>query len=64
MITRHTKASMAKSQVRTLAKTLPPWEVLSEVVRDGTEYPDAVRLVTDALKLSKAQADEMEANYE
>jgi hypothetical protein len=40
-----------------------PTDCLRNAVAYGVEYPDAVWLVTDALKLKSDEVDEMEENY-
>jgi hypothetical protein len=40
-----------------------PTDILRAAVHAGVEYPDAVWLVTDALKMKSDEVDEMELNY-
>lgn len=40
-----------------------PTDILRAATRAGVEYPDAVWLVTDALRLDSEAVDEMEDNY-
>lgn len=40
------------------------WEILEYVTSEGVEYPDAVYLVTRALRLDDEEVFEMEDRYE
>ena len=40
------------------------WEVLAALVHSGVEYPDAVWRVTQALRLDREEAKEMERDYD
>lgn len=40
-----------------------PTDCLRAAVHSGIEYPDAVHLVTDALRLDSESVDEMEDSY-
>jgi hypothetical protein len=40
------------------------WEILEYVTSEGVEYPDAVYLVTRALRLDDEEVAEMEDRYE
>lgn len=40
-----------------------PTDILRAATRAGVEYPDAVWLVTDALRLDSESVEEMEDNY-
>jgi hypothetical protein len=40
-----------------------PWETLAYLTAKGVEFPDAVAMIADALKLTAAQIAEMEGNY-
>jgi hypothetical protein len=40
------------------------WEILEYVTSEGVEYPDAVYLVTRALRLGDDEVAEMEDRYE
>ncbi len=40
-----------------------PTDCLRAATHSGVEYPDAVWLVTDALRLDSESVDEMEAGY-
>jgi hypothetical protein len=39
------------------------WETLAYLTANGVEFPDAVAMIADALKLTAAQIAEMEGNY-
>jgi hypothetical protein len=50
--------------IRTLRKNgSSTWEILSDLIAEGTEYPDAVWAVTKALNLDSEQVEEMEDRY-
>ena len=40
------------------------WEILEYVTSEGIEYPDAVYLVTRALRLDDEEVAEMEDRYD
>jgi hypothetical protein len=40
-----------------------PTDILRAATAAGVEYPDAVWLVTDALRLKQDEVEEMEENY-
>jgi len=55
---------MTKSDIRTLANNgYSHWELLTELIAKGAEYPDAVWAVTKALNLDSDQVSEMEDSY-
>ena len=55
---------MTNADIRTLRKNgSSSWEILSDLIAQGAEYPDAVWTVTKALNLDSEQVEEMEDNY-
>ena len=53
-----------KAQIIELHKTGNfPHETLAYMTANGFEFPDAVSLIADVLKLSAAQVAEMQDNY-
>jgi hypothetical protein len=58
-------ARLTKQDIKTLSRNgESPTDCLREATRSGVEYPDAVWLVTDALRLDKESVAEMERDYE
>lgn len=57
-------ARITKEEVRVMHRNgESPTDCLIAATSSGVEYPDAVWLVTDALKLKSDEVDEMEENY-
>jgi hypothetical protein len=56
---------MNTADIRTLRKNgSSDWEILSDLIAQGIEYPDAVWAVTKALNLDSEQVEEMEDRYD
>jgi len=55
---------MTKSEIRAMFHNgESPTDCLRNATAAGVEYPDAVWLVTDALKMKSDEVDEMEMKY-
>jgi len=59
-----TSATIAKTCIEMHKEGFSNWEVLEYVTSEGVEYPDAVYLVTCALRLDDEQVFEMEDRYD
>jgi hypothetical protein len=56
---------MTRSQIKELrANGNSTFEVLQMVIDSGTEYPDAVFAVSQALRLDREERESMEADYD
>lgn len=55
---------LTKQDAKTMSRNGDaPSDILRAATASGVEYPDAVWLVTDALRLDSEAADEMEDHY-
>jgi hypothetical protein len=57
-------ATIAKTCIEMSKECNSTWEILEYVTSEGIEYPDAVYLVTRALRLDDEEVAEMEDRYE
>lgn len=56
---------MTSNEIREASKAgNSNWEVLQMVIDAGVEYPDAVWKVSQALRLPKDEAEQMERDYD
>ena len=59
-----TTATIAKTCIEMRKECNSNWEILEYVTSEGIEYPDAVYLVTRALRLDDEEVSEMEDRYD
>ena len=57
------QANLAKTCIEMQKECNSTWEILEYVTSEGIEYPDAVYLVTRALRLDDEEVFEMEDRY-
>lgn len=56
-------SNLAKTCIEMQKECNSSWEILEYVTSEGIEYPDAVYLVTRALRLDDDEVFEMEDRY-
>lgn len=59
-----TKAQLARDMQEMIAEGMQAYDCLMYAVDEGIEYPDAVYLVTRALRLDSDQIEELENEYQ
>lgn len=56
---------MTKNEIREASSNgYSNWEILTMVIADGQEFPDAVHTVSSALRLPKDEVKMMEHDYD
>lgn len=59
-----TNAQLAVEMREMVAEGMEAWDCLMYAIDEGVEYPDAVYLVTRALRLDSDQVEELENEYQ